>query len=171
MLRRTRKSGGFRSRRMCRDQALPSRLQQVCVGARAIREPKPAEIAHDVSLPLGEVEQILRSAQTPVSLEKPVGDEGESEFGHFLADRAPLPEDVADDNSRSRALTESLASLSLRERRVLELRCGLDGREPATLDEIGVIFSVTREPIRQIEKNSMGKLSALAEMKSLQDVA
>jgi RNA polymerase primary sigma factor len=135
------------------------------------REPKPAEIAHDVSLPLGEVEQILRSAQTPVSLEKPVGDEGESEFGHFLADRAPLPEDVADDNSRSRALTESLASLSLRERRVLELRYGLDGREPATLDEIGVIFSVTRERIRQIEKNSMGKLSALAEMKNLQDVA
>ena len=54
---------------------------------------------------------------------------------------------------------------------MLELRYGLDGREPATLDEIGVIFSVTREPIRQIEKNSMGKLSALAEMKNLQDVA
>jgi len=135
------------------------------------REPKPAEIADDVDLPLAEVEQILRSAQTPVSLEKPVGDEGESEFGHFLADSAPLPEDVADDNSRSRSLTESLASLSLRERRVLELRYGLDGREPATLDEIGVIFSVTRERIRQIEKNSMGKLSALTEMKNLQDVA
>jgi RNA polymerase primary sigma factor len=135
------------------------------------REPKPAEIADDVDLPLAEVEQILRSAQTPVSLEKPVGDEGELEFGQFLADSAPLPEDVADDNSRSRALTESLASLSLRERRVLELRYGLDGREPATLDEIGVIFSVTRERIRQIEKNSMGKLSALTEMKNLQDVA
>jgi len=106
-----------------------------------------------------------------VWLEKRVGDEGESEFGHFLADSAPLPEDVADDNSRSRSLTESLASLSLRERRVLELRYGLDGREPATLDEIGVIFSVTRERIRQIEKNSMGKLSALTEMKNLQDVA
>ena len=135
------------------------------------RQPTPAEIAVDVDLPLGEVEQILRSSQTPVSLEKPVGDENESEFGHFLADSAPLPEDVANDNSRSRALAESLATLSLRERRVLELRYGLDGREPATLEEIGVIFSVTRERIRQIEKTSMGKLSALTEIKNLRDAA
>ena len=135
------------------------------------REPKPAEISDDVDLPLDEVEQILRSAQTPVSLEKPVGDEGGTEFEHFLADSAPLPEDVADDNSRSRALTESLATLTLRERTVLELRYGLDGRAPATLDEIGVIFSVTRERVRQIEKHSMDKLSALTEMKNVCDVA
>jgi RNA polymerase primary sigma factor len=139
--------------------------------AELCREPKPAEIAHDVDLPLDEVEQILRSAQIPVSLDKPVGDEGDAEFGHFVADSDPLPEDVADDNSRSRALTESLATLSPRERTVLELRYGLAGREPATLDEIGAIFSVTRERIRQIEKNSMGKLSALAEMKNLRAVA
>jgi RNA polymerase primary sigma factor len=135
------------------------------------REPTPAEIAGDVDLPLDEVEQIRRSAQTPVSLEKPVGDENDSEFGHFLADSAPLPEDVADDQSRSRALTESLTTLTLRERRVLELRYGLDGREPATLDEIGVIFSLSRERIRQIEKSSMGKLSALTEMKNVCDAA
>jgi RNA polymerase primary sigma factor len=135
------------------------------------REPTAAEIAGDVEFALDEVEQILRSSQTPVSLEKPVGDGEASEFGHFLADSAPLPEDVADDNSRSHALTESLATLTLRERRVLELRFGLDGREPATLEEIGVIFSVTRERIRQIEKRSMGKLSALTEMKNLRDVA
>ena len=106
-----------------------------------------------------------------MSLEKPVGDEGGAEFGHFLADSAPLPEDVADDNSRSRALTESLATLTLRERTVLELRYGPDGRAPATLDEIGVIFSVTRERVRQIEKSSMDKLSALTEMKNVCDVA
>jgi RNA polymerase primary sigma factor len=135
------------------------------------REPIPAEISDDVDLPLGEVEQILRSAQTPMSLEKPVGDEGGAEFGHFLADSAPLPEDVADENSRSRALTESLATLTLRERTVLELRYGLDGRAPATLDEIGVVFSVTRERVRQIEKSSMDKLSALTEMKNVCDVA
>jgi RNA polymerase primary sigma factor len=135
------------------------------------REPTPAEIAGDVDLPLGEVEQIRRSAQTPVSLEKPVGDENDSEFGHFLADSAPLPEDVADDQSRSRVLTDSLTTLTLRERRVLELRYGLDGQAPATLEEIGVIFSVTRERIRQIEKSSMGKLSALTEMKNVCDVA
>jgi len=135
------------------------------------REPTAAEIAGDVEFALDEVEQILRSSQTPVSLERPVGDGEASEFGHFLADSAPLPEDVVVDNARSHALTESLATLSLRERRVLELRYGLDGREPATLEEIGVIFSVTRERIRQIEKRSMGKLSALTEMKNLRDVA
>jgi RNA polymerase primary sigma factor len=135
------------------------------------REPTPAEIAGDADFPLDEVERILRSAQTPVSLEQPVGEGEAAEFGHFLADSGPLPEDVADDNSRLRTLTESLATLTLRERRVLELRYGLDGREPTTLDEIGVIFSVTRERIRQIEKRSMAKLSDLSEMKNLRDVA
>jgi RNA polymerase primary sigma factor len=139
--------------------------------AELCREPLPSEIALDLDLPLDEVEQIMRSAQTPVSLEKPVGDEEGSEFGHFLADSAPLPEDAADDNSRLRALTKSLATLTLRERRVLELRYGLDGRAPATLEEIGEIFSVTRERIRHIERSSLRKLSALTEMKNLRDVA
>src|SRR3954447_5988484 len=135
------------------------------------REPTPAEIAGDADFSLDEVEQILRSAQTPVSLEQPVGDGEAAEFGHFLADSGPLPEDVADDSSRVRALTESLATLGLRERRVLELRYGLDAREPATLDELGAIFSVTRERIRQIEKHSLQKLSTLAELRDLREVA
>ena len=135
------------------------------------REPQPFEIASDLDLPVEEVEQIMRSAQTPVSLEKPVGDEAESEFGHFLADAAPPPEDVADGNFRVRALTQSLASLSFRERRVLELRYGLDGQAPATLEEVGEVFGVTRERIRQIEKSSLQKLSTLAEMKGLREVA
>src|SRR6188472_3549501 len=67
------------------------------------REPLATEIAIDVDLPLDEVEQILRTSQAPVSLEKPVGDDEESEFGQFVADSGPLPEDVADDNSRLRA--------------------------------------------------------------------
>jgi len=136
------------------------------------REPTAYEIALDLDLPLDEVEQIMRSAQTPVSLETPVGDDEESELGHLLADgAAPLPEDVAADNSRLRTLTESLATLTVRERRVLELRYGLDGRAPATLEEIGGIFSVTRERIRQIEKSSLRKLSALAKIQDLRDVA
>jgi RNA polymerase primary sigma factor len=135
------------------------------------RQPTPAEIAGDADFALDEVEQILRSSQMPLSLEQPVGDGDAAEFGHFLADSGPLPEDVADDNSRSLALTESLATLTLRERCVLELRYGLGGRQPATLEEIGVIFSVTPERIRQIEKRSMGKLSALTEMKNLRHVA
>src|SRR5437868_8779417 len=135
------------------------------------REPTPVEIAGDVDLPLDEVEQILRSAQTPVSLEKPVGDGAGDNFGELLADTAPLPENVAVDNFRARALTLSLAGLSSRERRVLELRYGLDGQAPATLDEVGKLFSVTRERIRQIEKRSLNKLSASSEMANLRSVA
>jgi RNA polymerase primary sigma factor len=139
--------------------------------AELCREPLPFEIAADLDVPLDEVEQIMRSAQTPVSLEKPVGDEEGSAFGDFLADTAPMPEEVADGNFRSHALAQCLARLSIRERRVLELRYGLDGELPATLDEIGRVFSVTRERIRQIEKRSLQKLRALAEMTSLSDVA
>src|SRR5436190_1996349 len=135
------------------------------------REPLPFEIASDLDLPVEEIEQLMRRAQTPVSLEKPVGDEEGSEFGHFLADAAPLPEEVADGNFRLRALAQSLASLSLRERRVLELPSGLAGQAPATAEEVGEVFGVTRERIRQIEKASLQKLSTLAEMKRLREVA
>jgi RNA polymerase primary sigma factor len=136
------------------------------------REPSPVEIACDVDLPLDEVEQILRSSQAPVSLEKPVGDEEESEFGHFLTDEnAPLPEDVAAENLRVSVVTRSLAGLTIRERRVVELRFGLDGRTPATLDEISEIFSVTRERIRQIEKRCLQKLSELPELQDIKGVA
>jgi RNA polymerase primary sigma factor len=136
------------------------------------REPSPVEIASDVDLPLDEVEQILRSSQAPVSLEKPVGDEEESEFGHFLTDEnAPLPDEAADTALRTELLRHILGSLSHRERRVLELRYGLDGEQPRTLDEVGRAFNVTRERIRQIENQSLKKLRALADTNSLKDVA
>ena len=136
------------------------------------REPLPIEIATDVDLPLDEVEQILRSSQAPVSLEKPVGDEEESEFGHFLTDEnAPLPDEAADTTMRKETLRRILSTLSQRERRVLELRYGLDGEHPRTLDEVGRTFNVTRERIRQIENQSLKKLRALADSVSLRDVA
>jgi RNA polymerase primary sigma factor len=136
------------------------------------REPSPAEIAGDVDLPLDEVEAILRSSQAPVSLEKPVGDEEESEFGHFLTDEnVPLPDEAADNTLRQELLRNILATLSHRERRVLELRYGLDGEQPRTLDEVGRTFNVTRERIRQIENQSLKKLRALAATDSLKDVA
>jgi RNA polymerase primary sigma factor len=136
------------------------------------REPTPVEIARDVDLPLDEVEQILRTSQAPISLEKPVGDEEESEFGHFLTDEhAPLPDEAADTTLRRELLRSVLGTLSLRERRVLELRYGLDGEQPRTLDEVGRTFNVTRERIRQIENQSLKKLRALAETGSLRDVA
>jgi RNA polymerase primary sigma factor len=136
------------------------------------REPSPAEIGRDVDLSGGEVEQIRRSAQTPVSLEKPVGDEEESEFGHFLTDESQLlPDEAAEVNLRKEALRRILATLSVRERRVLELRYGLDGEQPRTLDEVGRTFNVTRERIRQIENQSLKKIRALADANSLRDVA
>jgi RNA polymerase primary sigma factor len=136
------------------------------------REPTPAEIAKEVDMPVEDVEQILRSAQAPVSLEKPVGDEEESEFGHFLTDEnMPLPEDATEIVLRTAVLTRCLDSLDGRQRRVLDLRYGLDGGRPRTLEEVGVIFNVTRERVRQIEKQSLKKLEALAEAQQLREVA
>jgi RNA polymerase primary sigma factor len=140
--------------------------------AELAREPLAWEIAADLELSVDEVEHIRRSAQTPVSLEKPVGDEEESEFGHFLTDEsAPLPEEEAEAALRREALRAILGSLSARERRVLELRYGLDGQQPRTLDEVGRTFNVTRERIRQIEHQSLKKLRALAEAAHVRDVA
>jgi RNA polymerase primary sigma factor len=136
------------------------------------REPLATEIARDVDLPLDEIEQILRTSQAPISLEKPVGNEDETEFGHFLTDEnAPLPEDVAAENFRASVLTHSLAVLNFRERRVVELRYGLGGQTPATLDEVGEIFKVTRERIRQIESRSLKKLSESPELQDIKGVA
>jgi RNA polymerase primary sigma factor len=136
------------------------------------REPSIEEIAEAVRLPEPEVESIKRSAQTPVSLEKPVGDDEESEFGQFISDeKAVSPEGAAEGVLRNEALREILDTLSYRERRVLELRYGLGGEHPRTLDEVGRTFNVTRERIRQIENQSLQKLAALAEAQRLREVA
>jgi RNA polymerase primary sigma factor len=136
------------------------------------REPTIEEIARELEMSSEEVEHIRRSAQTPVSLEKPVGDDDESEFGHFLADEsAPLPDELAETALQREALHTILAALSERERRVLELRYGLDGQQPRTLDEVGRAFNVTRERIRQIEHQGLKKLRALADAQRVRDVA
>src|SRR5262245_7365175 len=136
------------------------------------REPVTDEIARDVEMTTDEVEQIRRSAQVPVSLEKPVGDDDESEFGHFLADEsAPLPDELAETTLQRAALRSILGALSERERVVLELRYGLDGQQPRTLDEVGRAFNVTRERIRQIEHQGLKKLRALADAQRVRDVA
>jgi len=136
------------------------------------REPSSAEIGRELDLSIDEVDQIRRSAQTPVSLEKPVGDEDESEFGHFLTDEnQELPDEAAEVTLRKETLRKILGTLSSRERQVLELRYGLDGQHPRTLDEVGRTFNVTRERIRQIENQSLKKLRALADSQKLKDVA
>ena len=136
------------------------------------REPTPEEIAEVIGIDPEEVDSIKRSAQAPISLEKPVGDEGESEFGQFIADeQAESPYERAVEILTRDALREALENLSYRQRRVLELRYGLGGGHPRTLDEVGRTFNVTRERIRQIENQSLKKLQSLAEAQKLREVA
>ena len=103
-----------------------------------------------------------------MSLEKPVGGEDNSELGHFLTDESePLPDEVVEVELRKETLREILAMLSIRERRVLELRYGLNGEHPRTLEEIAPTFNVSRERIRQIEKASLTRLKLHASTKKL----
>jgi RNA polymerase primary sigma factor len=136
------------------------------------REPTSFEIGIDVELTADEVEQIRRSSQAPVSLEKPVGDEEESEFGHFLTDEnMPLPDEEAEVRMRKETLGRILRTLPSRQCQVLELRFGLHGKNPCTLEEVGRTLNVTRERIRQIENQGLSKLSTLADAAALRDAA
>jgi RNA polymerase primary sigma factor len=134
------------------------------------REPTPEEIADLVGIDPEEVDSIKRSAQPPISLERPVGDDEASEFGQFIADeQAESPYERAVEILTKEALREALENLSYRERRVLELRYGLGVEHPRTLDEVGRTFNVTRERIRQIEHKSLEKLGSLREAQKLRD--
>jgi RNA polymerase primary sigma factor len=140
-----------------------SRAERMLIGQLG-REPTVDEIGDAAGLPPSEVEEILRSAQPTVSLEKPVGEEEESELGRFLADKTTVtPDNAAETTLREEALTDLLDQLSYRERRVLELRYGLRGEKPRTLDELGRMFNVTRERIRQVESQSLQKLNSMPE--------
>src|SRR5204863_2487363 len=117
-----------------------------------------------------EVESIKRSAQAPISLEKPVGDDEQAEFGQLIADeQAESPYERAVERLTKEALRDALENLSYRERRVLELRYGLEDQHPRTLDEAGRAFNVTRERIRQIENQSLKKLQRLPAAQALRD--
>jgi RNA polymerase primary sigma factor len=134
------------------------------------REPRPDEIADELDMEPGEVREILRMSQLPVSLEKPIGEEEESSLGDFVPDElAESPFDKASLSLRREDIDAALASLPTRERRVIELRYGLDGRPPCTLEEVGRAFGVTRERIRQIENSTLKKLEGLPEAQSLRD--
>jgi RNA polymerase primary sigma factor len=136
------------------------------------RDPLPEEIAKELGLEPEEVREIQRIAQLPVSLEKPVGEDDDSELAAFVEDEgAPSPFDEASDSLRGRDLRRVLEALPERERQVIELRFGLTGGEPRTLEEVGREFGVTRERIRQIESKTLRKLSHLPEAQSLRDSA
>jgi RNA polymerase primary sigma factor len=128
------------------------------------RSPTVAEVSGRTGIAASEVESIRQSAQTPISLEKPIGDEDGSEFGELIADiRAECPYERAAMILTMETLRAALDELTLRERRVLALRYGLGGREPCTLEVIGRQLAVTRERARQIESRALEKLKRLGE--------
>src|SRR5262245_54765432 len=134
------------------------------------REPQPEEIALELEMTTEEVREILRMAQLPVSLEKPIGEEEESELGDFVQDEmAESPFDTASVQLRREDIQKALDSLPDRERKVIELRFGLTGAQPCTLEEVGRAFGVTRERIRQIENNTLKRLETLPEAQGLRD--
>jgi RNA polymerase primary sigma factor len=136
------------------------------------REPTPDEIARELGTSVREVRDVLRMALQPVSLEKPVGDEEESELGDFVEDQsAESPFELASEHLRRENLRRALAALPEREREVIEMRFGLTGERPYTLEEVGRAFNVTRERIRQIENHTLKKLEALPEAQRLRDAS
>jgi RNA polymerase primary sigma factor len=136
------------------------------------REPEPAEIAAELKCSVLEVRDVLRVAQLPISLEKPIGDEEDSELGDFVADETvESPFETASENLQRESLRRVLDSLPAREREVIELRYGLSGHEPLTLEDVGRVMGVTRERVRQIENNTLRKLKYLPETQRLREAS
>ena len=123
------------------------------------REPTVEELAAEVDMPLDRVRKILRISQDPLSLDLPIGEEGDSSMGDFIEDEnAVAPIEAAARNLLTNAVTDVLHELTEREQEVVRLRFGLDDGRPRTLEEVGRSFGVTRERIRQIEAKTLAKL-------------
>jgi RNA polymerase primary sigma factor len=136
------------------------------------REPRSDEIAAELETTVREVRDVLRMAQQPISLEKPIGEEDDSELGDFVEDQtAESPFELAAEHLRRENLRRALAALPEREREVIEMRFGITGERPYTLEEVGRAFNVTRERIRQIENHTLKKLEALPEAQRLRDAS
>jgi RNA polymerase primary sigma factor len=133
------------------------------------REPTPEEIADEMHMPVSRINALLKMAQQPISLHAPVGDDGDVSVGDFIEDKtAENPSDVTSYSLLKEKLGDVLTSLTERERRILEMRFGLiDGYE-RTLEEIGKMYSVTRERIRQIEAKALRKLRHPTRVRHLQ---
>ena len=134
------------------------------------REPRPDEIAAELELTTEDVREVVRMAQIPVSLEKPLGEQEDSKLADFVEDElAESPFDVASLSLRCEDIDYALAALPARERRLIELRFGLHGGQPRTLEEVGRTLGVTRERIRQIENTTLKRLASLPEVQRLKD--
>ncbi len=134
------------------------------------REPTPEEIGEDMDLPPEKVREILKIAQEPVSLETPIGEEDDSHLGDFIEDHeATSPSEHAAYELLKEQLEDVLDTLTDREENVLRLRFGLDDGRTRTLEEVGKVFGVTRERIRQIEAKALRKLRHPSRSKRLKD--
>jgi len=134
------------------------------------REPTPEEIGEKMDMTAERVREILKISQEPVSLETPIGEEEDSQLGDFIEDgEAVVPPDAASFSMLQEQLAKVLDSLSERERKVIELRFGLDDGHPRTLEEVGREFGVTRERIRQIESKTLCKLRHPSRSSRLKD--
>ncbi len=133
------------------------------------REPTAEEIADEMNLPVERVSAVLKMAQQPISLESPVGDSGDANFGDFIEDKsAENPSDMTSHLLLRERLNEVLSTLTERERKILELRFGLHDGYARTLEEVGKQFKVTRERIRQIEAKGLRKLRHPTRIRQLQ---
>lgn len=134
------------------------------------REPKPIEVAKVMGIPVAKVREIMSFALEPVSMETPIGDEDDSHLGDFLQDaNAKVPVNFAMDVLLHDQLMEVIKSLTEREQKVILLRFGLEDRKPRTLEEVGKVFGITRERIRQIEAKALRKLRNPSKVKRLKD--
>lgn len=134
------------------------------------REPLPEEIGAEMDMPTEKVRNILKIAQEPVSLETPIGEEDDSHLGDFIEDQdATSPADHAAYEMMKKQLENVLDTLTDREEKVLRLRFGLDDGRTRTLEEVGKVFGVTRERIRQIEAKALRKLRHPSRSKQLKD--
>jgi len=134
------------------------------------REPTPEEIAQEMGLTPEKVREIMKIAQEPISLETPVGEENDSSLGDFIEDHEVMaPADAASYEMLKEQISEVLDTLTEREESVLRLRFGLDDGRSRTLEEVGKVFGVTRERIRQIEAKALRKLRHPSRSKQLKD--
>jgi RNA polymerase primary sigma factor len=149
-------------------------MNRVTMGKRKLaqelgRDPTPAELAKALSMKVEKVQEVERLTRETVSLEAPVGDT-EASLGDFIEDEeAEHPERLAADTMMKRDLRRVLESLSERERRILELRYGLTGHDPMTLEQVGKHLGVTRERIRQMELKTLRRLESFRLARALRD--
>ena len=134
------------------------------------REPSIEEIAQAMQMPTGQIQEMFKYAQEPVSLEMPMGEEEDHHLGDLIEDHtAPVPVEAASHQILKEQIEDVLDSLTERERQVIQLRYGLNGGRSRTLEEVGKAFHVTRERIRQIEEKALHKLQHPSQSRKLKD--